>query len=110
MGIDAHQLAIVIGVTVAGAGRARLDVAHHGARIAADLVGGSSRISQHERALEASVKLSNVRSVALRGRAVGGVENFTSFAAGAFCSYTNDVARAAKTCQAPFEAKNAFAE
>jgi hypothetical protein len=28
----------------------------------------------------------------------------------AFCSYTNDLARAAKTCQAPFAAKNAFAE
>jgi hypothetical protein len=28
----------------------------------------------------------------------------------AFCSYTNDVARAAKSCQAPFEAKTGSAE
>jgi hypothetical protein len=66
MGIDAHQLAIMIGVAVAGAGRARLDVAHHRASIAADLVGGSSRISQHEQALEAGVKLSNAQSVAMQ--------------------------------------------
>jgi hypothetical protein len=64
MGIDAHQFAIVIGVTIAGARRTRLDVAHDGASIAADLVvGGSSRrIGQHERALEASVKLSDGQS------------------------------------------------
>jgi hypothetical protein len=36
--------------------------------------------------------------------------DFASFAAAAFCSYTNDVARTAKTCQAPFEAKTGFAE
>jgi hypothetical protein len=38
------------------------------------------------------------------------VENFASFAAGPFCSYTNDVARVAKTCQAPMDAKTSFAE
>jgi hypothetical protein len=32
------------------------------------------------------------------------------FAAGPFCSYTNDPARAAETCQAALEAKNASAE
>jgi hypothetical protein len=103
-------LAIVIGVAVASAGRARLDVAHHRARIAADLVGGnSSRISQHEQALEAGVKLSNIAN--MRGGAVGRRrKDFASFVAGAFCSYTNDVARTAKTCQAPFEAKTGFAE
>jgi hypothetical protein len=110
MGIDAHQLAIMIGVAVAGTGRARLDVAHHRARIAADLVGGSSSgISQHEQALEAGVKLSNIAN--MRAGAVGRrLKGFASFAAGAFCSYTNDVARAAKSCQAPFEAKTGFAE
>jgi hypothetical protein len=47
----------------------------------------------------------------MRGGAVGGRrKDFASFAAGAFCSYTNDVARAAKSCQAPFEAKTGFAE
>ena len=51
MRIDAHQLAVVIGIAVAGARRARLDVAHHWAGIAADLVvGGSGRFGQHERA------------------------------------------------------------
>src|SRR5579863_7730886 len=58
MRIDAHQLAVVIGVAVAGSRRARLDVTHHGTGIAADLVTCcSSRISQHEQALEAGVKL-----------------------------------------------------
>ena len=51
MGIDTHQFAVMIGVAVAGARRARLDVAHHGTRIAADLVGGGGgRISRHEQA------------------------------------------------------------
>src|SRR3981081_3811389 len=67
MRVDAHQLAVVIGVAVAGARRPRLDVAHHRAGIAADLVVGSSRrISQHEQALEASVKLSDGQIVTTR--------------------------------------------
>ena len=41
MRIDAHQFAIVIGIAIAGARRARLDVAHDRTGIAADLVGGS---------------------------------------------------------------------
>ena len=43
MRIDPHQFAIVIGIAIAGACRARPDVAHHRAGIAADLVvGGAS--------------------------------------------------------------------
>src|SRR5262249_4404131 len=38
MWIDPHELAVVIGVAVAGPRRARLDVAHHRTGIAADLV------------------------------------------------------------------------
>src|SRR5580700_6397676 len=66
MRINAHELAVVIGVAVAGASRPRLDVAHHRAGIAADLVG--RRVSRHARSQ--------------------------------FHSYTNDVARPAKDCQA----------
>jgi hypothetical protein len=55
-------------------------------------------------------KLFKPASVAMHCGAAGGLQNFASFAAGAFCSYTNDLARAAKTCQAPFQAKIAFAE
>src|SRR5258705_6173715 len=59
MRIDSHQLAIVVGVAIAGARRPRLDVANHSASIAADLVidGRGRRISQHEQALKASVRL-----------------------------------------------------
>jgi hypothetical protein len=32
------------------------------------------------------------------------------FAVGSFCSYANDLARVAETCQASSEAKNAAAE
>ena len=51
MRIDTHQFAVVIGVAIARAGRARLDVAHHRTGIAADLVAtvGGRRIS-HEQA------------------------------------------------------------
>jgi hypothetical protein len=75
MGIDAHQLAIVMGITVAGAGRARLDVAHHRARIAADLVGGSSsRISRHEQALQAQRQtVERCRPATMRGGTITGV-------------------------------------
>src|SRR6202030_3012771 len=50
---DAHELATVIGVTIAGACRARLDVAHHRTRIAADLVTDRSRrrFSRHGQAV-----------------------------------------------------------
>ena len=52
MRIDAHQFAIVIGIAIARARRARLDVAHHRTGIAADLVAGFGRsISRrHEQA------------------------------------------------------------
>ncbi len=51
MRIDAHQFAVMIGVAIAGAGRARLDVAHHRTGIAADLVAGGCRSSvSHEQA------------------------------------------------------------
>jgi len=51
MRIDAYQFAIVIGVTIARARRARFDVAHHRTGIAADLVAtfGHS-IYRHEQA------------------------------------------------------------
>jgi hypothetical protein len=49
----------MVGVTVTRASRARLDVAHHRTGIAADLVVGSSRFSQHQQARKASVKLSD---------------------------------------------------
>src|SRR3981081_3232638 len=102
MRVDAHQLAVVIGVAVAGARRPRLDVAHHRAGIAADLVVGSSpRISQHEQALEASVKLSDGQIVTTRReRSSGGVPKTASRRRQAFRSYTNDVARMAECCQA----------
>src|SRR3982074_1840244 len=81
--VNAHQLAVVMGVAVAGARRPRLDVAHHRAGIAADLVVGSSRrISQHEQALEASVKLSDGQMVTTRRqRSSGGVPKIASLAA-----------------------------
>src|SRR4051794_16569325 len=72
MRIDPHQTAIMIGVAVAGPGRAGLDVAHHRAGIAADLVGHSGRVGQHEQAHRLA----------------------------ALCSYTNDPARRAESCQA----------
>jgi len=40
MRIDAHQRAVMIGITVAGAGPPGFDVAHHRTGIAADLVAG----------------------------------------------------------------------
>jgi hypothetical protein len=43
-------------------------------------------------------------------RSSGGVDNMVSFAACLFRSYTNDVARAVETCQAPLEAKKAAAD
>ena len=81
MRIDAHQLAVVIGVAIAGARRARLDVAHHRTGIAADLVatGGGRRIS-HEQACG--------REGADRTRVCAGP---------IICSYTNDVARGRET-------------
>ena len=111
MGIDAHQLAIVIGIAVAGACRTGLDVAHDRTSIAADLVVGSAcRFSQHEQALEASVRLSDgqvrcgVSSTELRQRTCRVSRRWPS------CSYTNDVARAAESCQAPRPAKTAAAD
>ena len=50
MRIDAHQFAVVIGIAIAGARRARLDVAHHRTGIAADLVATGSRRISHEQA------------------------------------------------------------
>ncbi len=87
--IDAHQLAIVVGVAIAGAGRARLDVAHHRAGIAADLVGNGTRCVGHVKPCQPNVRrhASIVNGAAHR-------------------SYTNDVAREAKTCQAPRRAKS----
>src|SRR5690348_6533415 len=83
MRIDANQLAVVIGVAVAGPRRARLDVAHDRTGIAADLVtSGSARRFRH-------------REMACLGR---------------YHSYTNDVARAAGACQAPLDGKTPAAE
>ena len=51
MRIDAHQFAVVIGIAIARARRARLDVAHHRTGIAADLVAdGGGRNVGHEQA------------------------------------------------------------
>jgi hypothetical protein len=52
MRIDADQFAIMIGIAIAGARRARLDVAHHRTGIAADLVAnnGSRGFGRHEQA------------------------------------------------------------
>jgi hypothetical protein len=49
--VDANELAVVIGVAVTGSRGAGLDVAHHRARVAADLVGGS-RVSHHLKSLQ----------------------------------------------------------
>ena len=49
MRIDAHQLAVLVGVAVAGAGHAGPDVTHHRAGVAADLVVGVSLIWQTAR-------------------------------------------------------------
>jgi hypothetical protein len=110
MGIDAHQLAIVIGVAITRTRRPRLDVAHHRASIAADLVvDGSGRgISQHEQALKASVRLPDKPT----GSDVSSTRVQAAFITRrpAFCSYTNDVAREPKNCQACLEAKKPAAE
>ena len=49
---DTHEQAVLIGIAVAGAGRAGLDVAHHRAGIAADLVPCTfaGRLSHHAQA------------------------------------------------------------
>ena len=83
MRIDAHQLAVVIGIAIACARSARLDVAHHRTGIAADLVAtGDGRIG-HEQACSRE-----------------GADRSRFFAARSLCSYTNDVARGRKRCQA----------
>jgi hypothetical protein len=55
---------------------------------------------------------SNCRTLqtCVAAQSAGVAGDVASFAAGAFCSYTNDVARTAKTCQAPLEGKTGFAE
>ena len=58
MRIDAHQFAVVIGIAIARAGRARLDVAHHRTGIAADLVatgGGVASVMNKPAVEEASI-------------------------------------------------------
>src|SRR5229473_2044347 len=85
MGIDPHQFAVVIGVTIAGARRAWLDVAHHRAGIAADLVvGGSRRITQHEQALKpaSNCRISQIRSDA--SSTSGGLDHIGSAPPGVF--------------------------
>ena len=79
MRIDADELALVIGIAVAGARRARLDVAHHRTGIAADLVGGGARRFSH-----------HVQASGHCG----------------YHSYTNDGARAPDSCQAAVRAKS----
>ncbi len=87
--IDTHQLAVVIGITIARACRARLDVAHHRTSIAADLVAtGDGRIG-HEQACSRE-----------------GADRSRLFAVRSLCSYTNDVARGLERCQAGPEAKS----
>jgi hypothetical protein len=109
MRIDAHQFAIVIGIAIAGTRRPRLDVTHHWTGIAADLVGGTGRISQHEQALQASVKLSNgeVDSDARYRNLVVSIAGAEAIRA--FCLYTNDLARERETCQALSRPKTAAA-
>jgi hypothetical protein len=54
---------------------------------------------------------SNCRTAELKhDRAVSRRRELGSSGAGVFRSYTNDLARTAKTCQAPFEAKKTAAE
>jgi hypothetical protein len=57
---------------------------------------------------------SNCRTIQIGNDAscciAGGIDETGSIAAGGICSYTNDVARAAETCQAPFEAKTTAAD
>ncbi|MFK4603852.1 hypothetical protein ABIF57_003304 [Bradyrhizobium diazoefficiens] len=81
--IDANELAVVIGIAIAGARRARLDVAHHRTGIAADLVGGGARRFSH-----------HVQASGHCG----------------YHSYTNDVARGPDSCQAAARAKRCAAE
>jgi len=89
MRIDTHQFTVVVGVAIARAGRARLDVAHHRTGIAADLVAtaGGRRIG-HEQACSRE-----------------GADRSRFLAARSLCSYTNDVARGRKRCQAAPAAK-----
>ncbi len=85
MRIDANQLAVLIGIAVAGARGARLDVAHHRARIAADLVAGrGGHFHRHQQACPLELLRRQRRRVR---------------------SYTNDPAREVETCQAASEAK-----
>jgi hypothetical protein len=56
-----------------------------------------------------SVKLSNVADQQRCAAAQSPASDCRIVGRRAFCSYTNDLARAAKTCQAPFKAKNAMA-
>ena len=84
MWINTHQFAVVIGIAIAGTRRARLNVTHYGASIAADLVGVSrSRcISRHEQAHRPASN-SEIGNDAL-DRSLGSAENIVCFAAGHF--------------------------
>ena len=111
MRIDPHQPAVVIGVAVAGPCRARLDVTHHRASIAADLVVSSSRFSQHQQALRPASNCRTARLVTtLSQTLLGRSRSYRVSSARASCSYTNDVARAAKHCQASLRSEKPAAE
>src|SRR5262249_16941028 len=83
--IDADELAVVIGVAIAGTRRARLDVAHHRTSIAADLVGRRSRRFNHH------IKACK-RTLCGKGQR-------------RYRSYTNNPPRAPTACQAARAAK-----
>src|SRR5262249_19341557 len=89
--VDAHEVAVMIGVAVAGPCGARLDVAHHRTGIATDLVAtrGDRRISHHLQALQVSIDSSRAN----RQQSTLVVRPDRSCA--------NDLAREAGPCQAP---------
>src|SRR5205085_11269465 len=107
MRIDAHQLAVVICITIARACCAGLDVTHHRAGIAADLVVSRSWFSQHEQAHRLRHTVGRIHWSDACKRSLGGLDRISAQIAGASRSYTNDVARPAEDCQAALPSEKA---
>ena len=76
MRIDAHQLAVLVGVAVAGARHARPDVAHHRTGVAADLVVGlAHRFGSARIAARTRSGVAGARVQAHAGRVMDRVED-----------------------------------
>ena len=100
MRIDAHQFAVVIGIAIARARRARLDVAHHRTGIAADLVAdGGGRNVSHEQACSSGGR-DRSRSLA---------DPIHLFVHERFCAWTEILSSGNKSENAGLPHKNSFA-